>query len=515
MCCIGDMTASVLLEPGANESTARGMDDEAESRTLMSIPSFKKFHFIWVEQEDALLLELKKALEEHRDEQECAKLVKKCYDHYTEAAHAKVRAAHEDASYIATGAWKTPFEAGMMWMGGWRPTTAIVLVFSLIGLQIENELQRLLEGINVSSMAALSAKQLAKLNALQQHTSTEEDEISNRLAVLQMLVADQQMTRATTADPPSSDCFNMAEIREAIEPKLAGLRDLFVEAETLRLRTLQELFDVLSPIQAAQYAVAALEMAKAIHKLGAEFRNAHSGDVNARTSDNPGLNIWDIACQGDVEKLQEAFNLGLNLSETDYDGRTPLHLAAGRGHLDCVALLVEKGAEVNVKDNDGVSPLIDALKGGHDQAAQFLLNNGATPEMKDAGSELCKAAANKDMEFVERLVKAGVDPNEADYSQRTPLHIVAADGTAKDVEFLVQEGADVLVKDRHGYTPLDEARENDNEATLKVLEAEVARRQHELEADDNNSDDNSSSSPLDDVQDMDLQFLEGPHAKMS
>lgn len=192
-----------------------------------------------------------------------------------------------------------------------------------------------------------------------------------------------------------------------------------------------------------------------------------------------------------------------------FDGEQ--HLAAGRGHLDCVALLVEKGAEVNVKDNDGVSPLIDALKGGHDQAAQFLLNNGATPEMKDAGSELCKAAANKDMEFVERLVKAGVDPNEADYSQRTPLHIVAADGTAKDVEFLVQEGADVLVKDRHGYTPLDEARENDNEATLKVLEAEVARRQHELEADDNNSDDNSSSSPLDDVQDMDLQFLEGDH----
>ena len=67
---------------------------------------------------------------------------------------------------------------------------------------------------------------------------------------------------------------------------------------------------------------------------------------------------------------------------------------------------------------------------------------------QNAGSELCKAAANGDMEFVERLVKAGVDPNEADYSQRTPLHIVAAEGTAKDVEFLVQEGADVLVKDR-------------------------------------------------------------------
>jgi len=67
---------------------------------------------------------------------------------------------------------------------------------------------------------------------------------------------------------------------------------------------------------------------------------------------------------------------------------------------------------------------------------------------QDAGNELCKAAANGDVEFVERLVKAGVDPNQTDYSQRTPLHILAADGTAKDVEFLVHEGADVVVKDR-------------------------------------------------------------------
>lgn len=46
-------------------------------------------------------------------------------------------------------------------------------------------------------------------------------------------------------------------------------------------------------------------------------------------------------------------------------------------------------------------------------------------------------------------MKAGVDPNETDYSQRTPLHIVAADGTAKDAEFLVHKGADVFAKDRY------------------------------------------------------------------
>ena len=139
-----------------------------------------------------------------------------------------------------------------------------------------------------------------------------------------MLVADQQMTRATTADPPPSESFNMAEVKEAIEPKLAGLRDIFIEAEKLRLRTLQELFVVLSPIQAAQYTIAALEMVQAIHKLGEEFQEAHSGDANARSPGNPGLNIWDIASQGDVEQLQEALGMGLDPSETDYEGRTPL-----------------------------------------------------------------------------------------------------------------------------------------------------------------------------------------------
>lgn len=139
--------------------------NEAESRPppLMSIPSFERFYSIWVEEEDALLHDLKRALENLKNEQEIARLVRKCYQHYKEAVDAKIQAAQEDASYITAGAWKTPLEAGMMWMGGWRPTTAIVLAYSLMGIQVENELSQLLEGIKVPSMSALSAKQLTRL----------------------------------------------------------------------------------------------------------------------------------------------------------------------------------------------------------------------------------------------------------------------------------------------------------------------------------------------------------------
>lgn len=139
-----------------------------------------------------------------------------------------------------------------------------------------------------------------------------------------MLVADQQMTRATTSEPPPSESNDLTEIKEAIEPKLARLRDLFVEAENLRLKTLQDLFTLLSPVQAAQYTVAALEMAAAMRKLGDEVREAHSGDLKSRPQGRPEKNLRDIASHGDVEELQEALDTGLDPSEPDYDGRTAL-----------------------------------------------------------------------------------------------------------------------------------------------------------------------------------------------
>ncbi|XP_075237596.1 transient receptor potential channel pyrexia-like isoform X2 [Lycorma delicatula] len=47
-------------------------------------------------------------------------------------------------------------------------------------------------------------------------------------------------------------------------------------------------------------------------------------------------------------------------------GRTPLHEAVSGGHLFCVQLLLDKGAEVNAKDEENLIPLILAIKGTKD-----------------------------------------------------------------------------------------------------------------------------------------------------
>lgn len=58
-------------------------------------------------------------------------------------------------------------------------------------------------------------------------------------------------------------------------------------------------------------------------------------------------------------------------------GVTPLHLACKKGHEGIVALLLEKGANLNVKARCGRNGLHFAAQGGHDGVVEMLLGRGA------------------------------------------------------------------------------------------------------------------------------------------
>lgn len=53
---------------------------------------------------------------------------------------------------------------------------------------------------------------------------------------------------------------------------------------------------------------------------------------------------------------------GSNLCLDDYDGRTPLHIAACEGHLKVVQYLLSHGATVYAKDRYGDTPLCNAVR---------------------------------------------------------------------------------------------------------------------------------------------------------
>lgn len=87
--------------------------------------------------------------------------------------------------------------------------------------------------------------------------------------------------------------------------------------------------------------------------------------------------LISAAAQGELERIRELLFQGVNLESSDYDGRTPLHLAAVNGHVEVVRYLVDYGVDKKVKDRWGNTPYDEAnkIRTGFIQAEQKIPYN--------------------------------------------------------------------------------------------------------------------------------------------
>ncbi|KAI3515769.1 hypothetical protein L1887_14673 [Cichorium endivia] len=129
------------------------------------------------------------------------------------------------------------------------------------------------------------------------------------------------------------------------------------------------------------------------------------------------------------------------------------HIAAMKGFGDIVQFLMEKGAIINATGkllyNHENTPLFEAIKNGHDEVISMLVEAGASLDMNNAGNFLCMAVANKDFEFLERVLANGINPNSKNYDLGTPLHIAASQGSYSIAKLILEAGGSVLSKDRY------------------------------------------------------------------
>ncbi|KAK8494265.1 hypothetical protein V6N13_138578 [Hibiscus sabdariffa] len=182
------------------------------------------------------------------------------------------------------------------------------------------------------------------------------------------------------------------------------------------------------------------------------------------------LRVNCAAYNGDLYQLKSLIQAGADPNKTDYDGRSPLHLAASKGYEDITSFLIQHPVDINIKDKFGNTPLLEAIKNGQDTIAALLVKEGASLNIDDAGSFLCTAVSKGDTDFLKRLLSNGVDPNSRDYDHRTPLHVAASEGLYLMAKHLIESGASVFTKDRWGNTPLDEARMCGNKNLIMLLE---------------------------------------------
>ncbi|XP_068607991.1 60 kDa lysophospholipase [Brachionichthys hirsutus] len=144
---------------------------------------------------------------------------------------------------------------------------------------------------------------------------------------------------------------------------------------------------------------------------------------------------------GDIEALEALREMGSNLCLADYDGRTPLHIAACEGHLSVVRYLLSHGATVYAKDRYGDTPLCNAVQFRHKEVVQLLRKTGAhfsRDKLEELGTELCSLAAVADLEALEIWSIAGADFTKPGYDGQTAIQVAEAVGQNKVVPFLVQ-----------------------------------------------------------------------------
>jgi cytohesin len=149
-------------------------------------------------------------------------------------------------------------------------------------------------------------------------------------------------------------------------------------------------------------------------------------------------------------------------------GTTPLMLAAGKGWLEVVEVLLAGGADVAARNRKGQTALVLAARSGHAAVVQRLKAAGATEAVDEdryRAAALMRAADAGDVAAIRKLLAAGVHPDVPDPNDRgwTALLHAVRDGRYEAVELLLGAGADpnlcltyppVVAAAEHGRTEI-------------------------------------------------------------
>uniref|UniRef100_A0A3Q1EQD6 E3 ubiquitin-protein ligase HACE1 n=1 Tax=Acanthochromis polyacanthus TaxID=80966 RepID=A0A3Q1EQD6_9TELE len=125
--------------------------------------------------------------------------------------------------------------------------------------------------------------------------------------------------------------------------------------------------------------------------------------------------------------------------------RSLLHIAANCGSVECLVLLLKRGANPNYQDISGCTPLHLAARNGQKKCMGKLLEYNA--DVNICNNEGLTAT-------VLCLLDSGADINRPNVSGATPLYFACSHGQRDTAQILLSRGAKYLA-DKNGITPLD------------------------------------------------------------
>lgn len=147
--------------------------------------------------------------------------------------------------------------------------------------------------------------------------------------------------------------------------------------------------------------------------------------------------LYDAAHVGDVNEIKSYLSKNFeSLNSEVSDGLTLLHIAAAFGQEELVAFLLDRGALVN--------------KNAGNTARETPLHLAVLFRDEETAARVA-----------DRLIANGAELNAPQNGGQTALHHAVARGSKSIVETLIRAGADPMLKDQNGLSPMDLAQHDD------------------------------------------------------
>ncbi|MEI0612043.1 ankyrin repeat domain-containing protein [Brachyspira pilosicoli] len=206
-----------------------------------------------------------------------------------------------------------------------------------------------------------------------------------------------------------------------------------------------------------------------------KFLVEKGADVNAKTHSEYSSVVTPLLLSLDYEHIESRYdenssvaefliNNGADINVKNNHGETPLMYASKLHNIKVVELLIQKGADINAFNNYGNTALIYGVN--NLETVKLLVENGADVNFYKGGStaliSACDYNPERNIDVIKYLVSKNANINAQDNKGYTALNktLDTSDEGSIDIldfeiaHFLIEQGADVNIKNKHQYTPL-------------------------------------------------------------
>uniref|UniRef100_A0A8C3UVG6 ANKR6 protein n=1 Tax=Catharus ustulatus TaxID=91951 RepID=A0A8C3UVG6_CATUS len=176
------------------------------------------------------------------------------------------------------------------------------------------------------------------------------------------------------------------------------------------------------------------------------------------------------AYKGQVENVVQLINRGAKVAVTKH-GRTPLHLAAYKGHLHVVQVLLKAGCDLDIQDDGDQTALHRAAVVGNTDVIATLIQEGCALDRqdKDGNTALHEACWHGFSQSAKVLVKAGANVLAKNKAGNTPLHLACQNSHSQSTRVLLLGGSRADLKNNAGDTCLHVAARYNHLPIIRVL----------------------------------------------